>query len=136
VYLRVMERSRTSADLVLLRRAIMPVVFWRDGRLFNRVLELAGDRSASVPARVTAFVALSAMRDSSRAPAYERFIGGLDELGVPRGGCAMRTSHARPFSTGELPLPRDYKERIRALARQVAQDTAEPADVRSAAACT
>jgi hypothetical protein len=135
-YLRAIERSRTSADRELLGRAIMPVASWHDGRLFNRVLELAGDRSATVPARVMAFVALSAMGDSLRAPAYERFIGGLDELGIPRGGCAMRMGHARPFSVGERPVPRDYKERIRALAGRIARDTAEPEDVRSAAACT
>lgn len=136
VYLTAMRQARTSTDLNLIRRAMLPAVGFRDGALFVEVLEIAGDRSASVPARVVAFVALAAIRDPSSAPSYEGFIGGLDEHGIPRGRCSRRRGHEIGYYQGPTPLPSDYVQRITTLRDRVRLDASEPADVRSAAACT
>lgn len=136
VYLTAMQQARTSTDLNLMRRAILPAVGFRDSTLFMEILEIAGDRSASVPARVVAFVALAAIRDPSSAPSYEGFVGGLDEHGTPRGRCSRRRGHQIGYHQGPTPLPSDYVQRITALRDRVRLDASEPADVRSAAACT
>ena len=136
VYRTAIQQARTSTDTTLIFRAILAVVGLRDGALFREVMEVAGDRSASVPARVAAFMALSAIRDPRTAPRYEGFIGGSDERGIPRRLCSLRTAHRVGFVQGPTSLPPDYIEQITTLKERVWLDSAEPAGVRSAAACT
>jgi hypothetical protein len=132
-----MRRARISSDVPIIQRAILPVVFFQDGTLFRQVMEIAGDRSASVPARVVAFTALARIRNPHRSADYEGFRGGLDEHGVPRGGCGRGPMlHTPAPVAGPTPLPVDYLQRIDALRKRVQRDQAAPADVRSAAACT
>ena len=136
VYRTAIQQARTSTDTTLISRAILPVVGLRDGVLFRDVMEVAVDRSASVPARVVAFVALAAIRDPNRSPSYEDFLGGLDEHGIPRRSCSARRSHPYAYDAGPTPLPADYLKQIETLRNRVRLDPSEPADVRSAAACT
>lgn len=116
--------------------AAYPVVALRDDRLFQEVVLLAGDKTASVPARVVAFMALRVIRDPSSAPRYEGFTGGVDARGIPYVSCAAIRSHPQDFRDGPVPFSADYLERIEAVSRRVFRDESEPAAVRSAAACT
>jgi hypothetical protein len=136
VYRAAIQQARTSTDTTLIFRAILPAVGLRDGVLFREVVEVAGDRSASVPARVIAFVALAAIRNPNRSPSYDEFIGGLDENGIPRRSCSARRSHPYIYDEGPTPLPADYLKQIENLSSRVRLDPSQPADVRSAAACT
>lgn len=136
VYLEVAGRARQSTDLTLVRRGLLRVVWFRDGALFERVIEIAADRTATVESRVVAFVALARIRNPTASPSYEGFVGGLDDLGLPRGHCSMRSMHAVEPRPGVTPMPADFPERIEAVTRTVARDTTAPPDVRSAAACT
>lgn len=126
---------RTSTDRIALARAIRPVAGFRDGALFEDVLRLAGDRSASVPARVMAFVALASISNPRAAPTYDEFGSGVDERGTPRRSCSRRSAHLFEPAPGVTPMPADSVEQIRALTNRVWQDATEPGPVRSAAAC-
>jgi hypothetical protein len=137
VYTHAVQQARATSDLPELHRAIMPIVWFRDGQLFDEVMELAADASATVPARIVAFVALASLRNPQAAPSYTRFIGATTEVnGVPVAQCSGRRAHTPEFVTGPSPLPDDYRERIDAVALQVSRDPSQPRDVRSAAACT
>lgn len=136
IYTSAIERARTSTDVALLHWALLPVASFRDGTLFELTLSIAADRGASVPARVVAFMALASLRDARVSPSYEGFAGGLDEYGIPRGGCSSRLAHQVGFVQGPTALPADYQDRIRSLAERVRRDVSEPEDVRSAATCT
>ncbi len=126
---------RTSTDRIALARAIRPVSGFRDGALFQDVLRLAGDRSASVPARVMAFVALASITDPRAAPSYDEFGSGVDERGTPRSSCSRRRAELLAPAAGVTPMPADSMGQIRALRDRVWQDATEPDPVRSAAAC-
>jgi len=103
----------------------------RDPQLFDAVVYTAGDSSASVPARIAAFIALSMIKGGSRSPRWEGFAGGLTRLGIPAEMCSMRISH--PTS----PAPLTFREatRMDSVKRRVYADTTAPDPVRSAAAC-
>jgi hypothetical protein len=135
VYLAAMHQARTSADLPFIRRALLPLAAFRDRMLFEKVLSIASDKAASVPARVVAFMALASILDPTISPTYEGFIGGLDEYGIPRGGCSRRLAHPVGFADGLSAFPSNYRDLVAAVAERVARDASETADVRSAAAC-
>lgn len=134
-----MHDVRTSSDLHAIQRALMPAAWLHDRVLFERLLAIAGDRNASVTARVVAFVALASIRDRWASPSYNSFIGGVEDhpagVVIPRARCSRRIAHERGFEAGLNPLPQDYKAQIIGLGVRVSEDRSEPADVRSAAAC-
>lgn len=136
VYVEALSQIRRSTDVEQIKRAMVPVVWFRDGQLFRAALALAGDETASVPARVVAFMALARIRDPQASPAYERFTGGVEINGIPVGRCSARTGHPIEPVQGHTPLPADYLEQIDSLATVVARDRSQPLDVRTAAACT
>jgi len=136
-YLSAIRQVRTSSDLRLIHRSVMPVVWFRDGRLFEAVLELAGDPGAATPARVVAFVALARIKEPQATASYEGFIGGSTEInGIPVARCSGSRGHTTGYLVGSTAMPTDYRERIISLAREVATDPRQPRNVRSAAACT
>lgn len=136
VYLNAMRRARTSSDLEFVSQALMAIAGLQDERLFAEGLAIAGDREATREARVVAFMALAILRNSRASPRYEQFIGGLSPQGVPLGGCSAMSTHGAAAEQGPQPLQGDYKARILVVRNRVRRDTTEPADVRSAAACS
>lgn len=134
-YLSAMQKARVSTDLDVIHRALLSGVHFRDGRLFEELLDIAESRSASVPARVVALVALASISDSLASPHYEDFVGGLGAHGLPRGMCSRRQAHAGAFELGPTPMPSNYLQRVVALRDRVRSDDTQSADVRSAAAC-
>jgi hypothetical protein len=127
-----LHRARSSTDRDFVGPAIGRVAAEWDMALFDEVLAIAGDRSATVPARVYAFVTLASMRDPHASPSYEGFVGGLDDKGLPRGLCSLRRTHARE----DRVLTPSLQARMDELVRRVRRDSSEPSDVQSAAACT
>jgi hypothetical protein len=59
------------------------------------------------------------------APSYDKFIGGLDQQGVPRGGCWTHRSEQVSSLEGPEPLPPDYVQRIDALRNRLRLDATE-----------
>lgn len=111
--------------------------FLRDGALYDAAVEIAGDRSASVPARVFAILGLIHLTKEGRSAGSGNLIGGFYEhqgLRWVRGGCA-RTIVINDLRIDGAPLPADHRARITALARQLRSDESEPLDVQTAAAC-
>ena len=135
VYLAAMQQARTSTDLPFIRRALLPVTAFRDRMLFEKVLSIASDKAASVPVRVVAFMVLASTLDPMISPTYEGFVGGLDEYGMPSGGCSRRLAHPIEFAEGPNAIPSDYQAVIADVSERVARDVSETANVRSAAAC-
>lgn len=129
------QQARHSNDPAVAERALMRVVFLRDGVLFNEVMNIADDPAASTPARVVALMALAAIRNPQVAPFFAGFVGGLDEYGLPRGGCSKRRMHVPPYVEGPNPMPTDYVQQILSLREKLRLSTTAPADVSSAAAC-
>lgn len=130
-----LRRVRTSIDPQLIAPAVGRVRSeWRID-LLDEVLNIAGDRSATIPARVYAFMTLAGMRDPYAAPRYDDFIGGVDEHGFPRGSCSGRRATPSVASQQGKALTADQAQRIMRLAVRVSRDPGEPDDVRSAAGC-
>ena len=130
-----LQRIRGSDDLDAIRPPVNSVVWLRDGRLLDAVLALAADESASVPARVVAFMALQRVKDAYAFTAYENFTSGTEvgELLVAR--CSLRSSEAIAAAEGPVGFPPDYVRLIECTARRIARDRTQPRDVRTAAAC-
>jgi hypothetical protein len=131
-------RNRQLRDTAALRRIWRPTNDFRDARLLTAILNIAGDREASVPARVFAFRALVLLGHPERRVEYRHLVGGVDStlpIPRPRGGCgfASFSSHVA-LTTGE-PLPSDFRSQIRVLRDRVYRDSSEPTDVRTAALC-
>ena len=124
-----LRRLRHAGDRRLLERY---AAFGWDGdtAVTSALADVAGDRLASVPARVVAFGRMTALLRPGRAIRYEQLTGGLDEWGFPVGSCGGHAAHS-----AEVALRPEDAANFRSLARRVRADTTEPPDVRSAAAC-
>jgi hypothetical protein len=130
------QRLRTTTDLQELELYWADSQWLADRALFEAALEIAGDRSAAVPARVFAFRALRQLRYPYQVLGYAAMLNAFKERGWSGSRCYdRRTYHRRPMYHG-VPLPSDYEDRIREVARHVTDDESEPIDVRSAAACS
>jgi hypothetical protein len=135
------DRLRAVHDTVALGAVWRPTHFLLDEKLFRAALEIAGDRAASVEARVFAFLGLlrMALAGTNRFVEYQDLVGGfVDEPGAMvwvGGGCVQGTASHDSRLVG-TPLPADFKHQIRLVASRVRNDEAEPVDVRTAALCT
>ena len=129
---------RTDTDTAALAALALRTLNFRDATLFEAELDIAGDRSASVPARVFAFRSLTSLLHPDRHITYADMVGLLtlpDPPGYSTASCA-RGSKVMDYSHPEgAPLPTDFVEQIRAVGVRVWQDRSEPTEVRSAAAC-
>jgi hypothetical protein len=133
VVLRV-QRLRTSTDKLALVGQWKESQWLRDSTFFAAALDIAGDRGASVPARVYAFVALTRWNHPEHDSEYPGFTGGFTPgMGV-RGGCSFQASQGYHYSDTRS-LPANHTEITQAVARRVALDQTEPIDVRTAASC-
>jgi hypothetical protein len=132
-----LRRLRSEPDTGKISPFWQNARFLRDGALYEAAVEIAADRSASVPARVFALLGLLHRTQQGRSAGYGDLIGGFYEehgLRWVRGGCA-RTVVIDDLRIDGSPLPADYRERINTLARRLRSDTTEPLDVQTAAAC-
>jgi hypothetical protein len=139
-----MAALRQSADLEALDRLTGQAQWLRDGHMFDTALDIAGDASASVPARVLAmrsllyYLRLEHPTNRGVPITYGDMHATADpRTGVPRQGCAsgVASSHASPPAALGDPLPPDYGARVEALGIQLSRDAAEPPEVRAAALC-
>lgn len=129
------RRVRTATDQSELALYWADSQWLRDRHLFEAALEIAGDRSASVPTRVFAFRALRKLLYPGEVSKYKDLVGGFDARGWVRGGCKSGWVHFDMPYDG-VALPSNYSEQIRLLAQRVRTDLSEPEDIRTAAACT
>jgi hypothetical protein len=123
-----LSAARASTDTAYLNALTAPFIQLRDGTVFSAALSIAGDRAASVPARVAAVRTLMyAVRpggyvDPAALPAADtRYC-----FGIP-------TPHSRIVNGASLPA--DYVAQVRALAHRIQNDPGESAGMRRAANC-
>ena len=128
-------RLRTESDLSVLGPYWYHSRYLLDASLFEAAYSIASDRSASQPSRVLAMLALIySLRNRMQAD-YADLVGGFDEHGDVRGGCATTVGSGWHYRQEGAPLPSDYVQRVRNLAESISADASEPEDVRTAASC-
>lgn len=132
-----MRRLRTSSDHVVLAQLARRARPIHDASFFAAALEIAGDRGASIPARVAAFRALMWFQEPNRVLTDSEFYVSfdVDDLQVAINRCQFnRVLHSEPREGS--PLPADFREQINTLASRVFNDRSEPVLVRAAALCS
>jgi hypothetical protein len=131
-----LNRLRSSRDTAELKQVWNQLQYVRDARIYRAAVSIAGDRTASVPARVSALLWLLRLRAPDQFATEREVTGGFDAAGHVRGGCG-RYSHlvgSSPFLDGQ-PLPAGFGAEITELGRLVSSDASQPLDVRTAARC-
>jgi len=120
--------ARASTDSAYLNALTAPLIQIRDGQVFAAGLALAGDRAASLPARVAAI----------RAVMYAVRPGGYVNpaaLADPRAVNCFGTPSPHSEVLNGAPLPSDYLDQARALMSRIASDHSEAEGIRHAAQC-
>ena len=119
---------RASADTAYLNALTAPFVRIRDGSAFSAAMNLAQDRSASVPARIAA---IRTLMFAVRPGWFVRFAWLMNPSTTH---CFLPPSPHSELFNG-VPLPDDYVAQVRYLASRIQSDPTEPQIVRSAANC-
>lgn len=127
---RALERSRQSTDTASLNALTSPAINLRDGTVFEKAIEIAGDEGASVQARVFAIRTLIWSIMPGGGISYADLVGTENHVGSCGYGPSLHT-----VVTAGLPLPGDFLSRAKALANTIVQNRGESRDVRRAAQC-
>jgi len=133
-----LSATRFLTDPGALEELVGPFRYFRDAAVFGAAMDVADDRTASVPARVLALRTLWVLRSGKIWIAYEQMLP-ADEatVAIPTGRCGagIRLSDATPYwIDGALP-PADFASQILALAERIRADASQPLIVRAAATC-
>jgi hypothetical protein len=124
------HRTRRVTDTVELAAVTRSLRTFRDGAVFNAALDVAGDRSATVQARVIAFRTLLVMMSPGRSLSYGQMTS-LEENGT----CLGRPRGFHDEVKEGAPLPPRHAELLRVAASRVIEDASVPAELRQAARC-
>ena len=130
---------RLTADVASLDDFSWHAKSWLDSTIFATAHRIAGDPTASAPARVFAIRYLLTLRKPQHVYLYENLIqgaAGTDSQGQPVAlvGCrGMMGSHGHA-SVG-TPLPSNAASQVSALFAQLRADSTAPEIVRKAAEC-
>jgi hypothetical protein len=122
-----LRRFRQNQDTTVLDLISTPARYLRDAQIFDAALEIAQDRTASVPARVFAFRTLIQALVPGTMLRYSNLSGG---------GCFGLGPHLHQETIEGAALPSDYPTRIGAVAAAVASDPQSAPQTRRAAVCT
>jgi hypothetical protein len=136
---------RQSSDTALLDRLTTKGRWLRDGAFFSAAVDVSGDRSATVPARLFSMIVLLYAERLERPTSnglpihYRDLLSPVDPTtGFPTGSCGL---DRYSFSTRNLmpsagaPLPADYRRQIVELGGRLFRDSTEAQEVRVAAFC-
>ena len=115
----VISETRSLVDTAVLRTELSDFATYRDASVFAAALEVASDRTASVPARSYALRTLSMLGTGSCGRCWPD----------------AATSDDRREWRGGTPLPADAARQSRELASRIARDASEPERLRTLAAC-
>jgi hypothetical protein len=135
---RVIRVTRTLTDVPALEAAVGGYLNLRDTAVFHAALDVAGDRSASAPARVFALRTLWVLRTGKFWITYDRMLP-LPEstpsyvVGKCERGLTM--ADGKPFWYEGAALPAGFGEQIISFAGQIWRDSSQPTVVRAAAEC-
>ena len=124
------RRARSGSSPGELEAITRSIRTFRDGAVFHAALEVAGDRSASIPARVFAFRTLLGTMSPGRDLSYAE----MTTAGTIS-ACLGRPPGFHDAVTRGAPLPPQPGALLRDVAARVVDDASEAAEVRQAARC-
>jgi len=128
-----MTTNRLSTDTAFLNAATYPTIQLRDGEVYRAALAVAGDKTASIPARVLALRTLVWTLEPGGSVSYAELSDELPE--GRRRRCNSLGAHLHLQITRGAPIPNDYAEAIHRLARGLENDPTEPRQIQRAAVC-
>ncbi|MDQ6828637.1 MAG: hypothetical protein M3081_07195 [Gemmatimonadota bacterium] len=126
---------RTSVDTGFLSNLRQQAGHLADGTIFASALSVAGDGSASIPARAFALLTLQSIVAPSSPSTYAEATSGFDPAGTPACSRITRLRTDAALRPGSTPLPADYVAQAHALAAKLQRDATVPLLVRAAAQC-
>ena len=127
-----MNRNRTSADTALLNAITLPMMNLRDGRVYDMALDVARDKTASVPARMFAIRALVWALEPGGVIEYADL---ADEWPEGRQRICTRGTPLHLILTRGEPVSANLGEVINKFGEQTESDASEPRPIRRAAFC-
>lgn len=125
-YAAAIRAGRFSVDTAALNTLTAPTRKFRDGQIFEAALAVAGDPSASTPARIFAFRTLMWTAWPMSPLEY-------DDL--EQGRCTGVNGGLHVSLGWGAPVPPDYLARMRATSLAVFNDLSAPGQLKHAAAC-
>ena len=135
---RVIRITRTLTDVPALEAAVGGYRNLRDTAVFRAALDVAGDRSASAPARVYALRNLWVLRTGKFWITYDSMLPLPESTpSYVLGKCdrGLSITDAKPFWYEGAALPSDFSVQIISFAGQIWKDPSQPTVVRAAAEC-
>jgi hypothetical protein len=126
---------KSSLDTGILAGLSQQARYYHDGSIFASALTVAGDPSASIPARIYSLLTLQYIILPSSSNTYAEATSDIDANGWPVCTRIIREQSGARVRPGITPLPADYEAQAQALTRQLRADASTPALVRAAASC-
>lgn len=126
---------RGSNDTSAFRWLVHHATYWRDGDIFASALTVAGDSGATALARAYSLVALDRLFDRGDYHPVLHAGPRLHDSAIRTAGCHVVSESDETQMVGVRPLPDDALDRLKALARRLADDESAPPLVRRTAAC-
>lgn len=124
-------RTRAVTDTALLAALGREATMMRSPHVFEAALEVAADRTASVPARASSLLVLLGQEDENTI--VGRSWG--ENLIIPVGEFCQGASITDVQYLSQAPLPADHRTRVSNLLTRMAEDGTEPLLLRQLAHC-
>ncbi len=124
------RRNRRNTDLAALDAITGSARTVRDAEVYDASLEVAGDGTASIPARVLAFRTVISTLSPGRLVSYDQ----MTRPDVQRACAGLLPSGHEVLSEGRT-LPADAVQQGRAVALAVSEQPGVPDQVKQAASC-
>jgi hypothetical protein len=129
------RRLRAVSDTGQLATAWRNLRFVRDGSLFEAAIAVAHDRSASEVARLYAIAHLAVLQSPRYDVEPANLIGPFNSRGWTLAQCFGTGYLTVPVQYRGVPLPPDWRARVKALGEALFGDHSESDAIRSAADC-
>jgi hypothetical protein len=135
-------RLRSERDSAAIQRFMTVADGWRDARVMTAAVEVAEDRTATVPSRLFAIRHLLALLKPYHVYEVRELARGADSSFDARTriwtytvGCERGIASAPKGANEGTPLPANARGIIRASLARIEADTESPREIRNAARC-
>ena len=137
-----LTRIRSERDSAAVQRFMTVADGWRDADIMKAAVDVAEDRTATMPSRLFAVKHLLALLHPYRVYEVWGLVQSVDSsydahsrLWTYSVGCQRGIASAPKGATKGAPLPANAKDIIRAALARIEADTESPREIRNAARC-